>query len=98
MATWAGGASLATTLTHADTSPGDFVRNARQLADLLRQLAVVAPDPETASTCTAAGHRIVRGVVAAGLDVMADEPAVEADGPGREPDGPHGPAPGGVRH
>ncbi len=111
MATWAGGASLAIALTHADTSPGDFVRNARQLADLLRQLELVAPDPATASTCAAAGRKIVRGVVAAGLDVVAAEPGGEegpggvaggpaevADGPGWGPDGAGGPDPGGVRH
>ena len=40
--------------------PGDFVRNVKQLVDLLRQLAVVAPDPPTA----AAAHRAADGAAA----------------------------------
>ena len=64
----------------------------------IRQLALIAPDPGTASTCAQAGRTIVRGVVAAGLDVVADEPEGEVDGAGREPGRPGGPAPGGVRH
>ena len=44
IAAWARGASLATVLDLADaeigqTSPGDFVRNAKQVADLCEQLA-----------------------------------------------------------
>jgi len=52
-------------LERAELAPGDFVRNAKQLIDLLRQLAVVAPDPATAATAHAAATALQRGVVAA---------------------------------
>ena len=44
---------------------GDFVRNVKQLIDLLRQVADVAPVPETARTARAAADALFRGVVAA---------------------------------
>ena len=44
---------------------GAFVRNVRQLLDLLRQLAELAPDPRTAAVARKAGDRLSRGVVAA---------------------------------
>jgi hypothetical protein len=60
-------------------APGDFVRNAKQLVDLLRQLATVAPDPSTAATAHRAATALQRGVVAAsagpsfaGTDTVAD--------------------------
>ena len=43
---WARGERLDAVLERAELAPGDFVRNAKQLIDLLRQLAVVAPDPD----------------------------------------------------
>ena len=42
---WAGGEDLADVLEEEELSGGDFVRNVRQLLDLLRQLAELAPDP-----------------------------------------------------
>ena len=44
---WAGGATLDSVLRETDVAPGDFVRNVRQLIDLVRQLAQVAPDSGT---------------------------------------------------
>ena len=41
---WAKGESLDRVLMRAELAPGDFVRNSKQLMDLLRQLAVVAGD------------------------------------------------------
>ena len=52
-------------------SGGDFVRNMKQLIDLLRQVAETAPDPATASTARAAAERLMRGVVAASSVVTA---------------------------
>ena len=39
------GGTLDSVLRDADVAPGDFVRNVRQLIDLVRQMAQVAPDP-----------------------------------------------------
>ena len=46
---WGRGEKLARVLERAELAPGDFVRNTKQLVDLLRQLATVAPDPGTAA-------------------------------------------------
>jgi superfamily II RNA helicase len=48
---------------------GDFVRNVKQVIDLLRQLAVVAPLAETRASAEAAARRLLRGVVAASSEV-----------------------------
>ena len=48
-----------------DVTGGDFVRQMRQLLDLLRQVAEVAPDPTTRDTARSAIKRVDRGVVAA---------------------------------
>jgi len=44
-------------------APGDFVRNCKQLIDLLRQIEDVAR-PETASLVRRAREGVLRGVVA----------------------------------
>ena len=72
---WARGASLEVVLTGTDIAPGDFVRNARQLIDLLRQLAQVAPDPATRTAAEAAVDLLRRGVVG------ADDPAAAGSAP-----------------
>lgn len=46
-------------------SGGDFVRNVKQVVDLLRQLAVVSDRAETANSARAAAERLGRGIVAA---------------------------------
>jgi ATP-dependent RNA helicase HelY len=63
---WASGQRLERVLERSALSPGDFVRNAKQLSDLLRQIAVVAADENTASAAHDAARSIQRGVVAAG--------------------------------
>jgi ATP-dependent RNA helicase HelY len=73
---WAGGATLDTVLRQTDVAPGDFVRNIRQLIDLVRQLAQCAPDPGTAESAHLAVALLRRGVVG------ADDPA----GVGSAPD------------
>jgi ATP-dependent RNA helicase HelY len=75
---WASGTDLATVLDDEDLSGGDFVRNVRQLIDLLRQLAGSAPSRETRRAADAAADALFRGVVAAssliGSGVDDDEP------------------------
>ncbi len=65
---WARGASLGTVLDIADaeigpTSPGDFVRHAKQVVDLLEQLARLG-DTALASAATVAREGVLRSVVA----------------------------------
>jgi ATP-dependent RNA helicase HelY len=60
---WASGAALGSLFDDEAGGVGDFVRNCRQLIDLLRQIRDVAP--ETRETVDAALAAIDRGVVAA---------------------------------
>jgi ATP-dependent RNA helicase HelY len=62
---WVTGEELADVLDDEDMTGGDFVRNVKQTIDLLRQVAEVAPRPETATTARAAADGCLRGVVAA---------------------------------
>jgi ATP-dependent RNA helicase HelY len=62
---WASGEDLAEVIEDEEISGGDFVRNVKQLIDLLRQVGDVAPDPSTARAARAAADRLLRGVVAA---------------------------------
>ncbi len=62
---WAKGNDLDSVLADEDMSGGDFVRNAKQLIDLLRQLGDVAPDPGTSGSARAAAEGFFRGLVAA---------------------------------
>ncbi|MGY6499614.1 MAG: DEAD/DEAH box helicase [Acidimicrobiales bacterium] len=61
---WASGDELHDVLGDQALTGGDFVRNVKQLIDLLRQLGQVAPDPATASAARAAADALFRGVVA----------------------------------
>jgi ATP-dependent RNA helicase HelY len=63
---WVSGQRLDLVLERSALSPGDFVRNAKQLSDLLRQIEVVARVQATAETAREASRGIQRGVVAAG--------------------------------
>jgi ATP-dependent RNA helicase HelY len=72
---WARGATLDSVLKETDIAPGDFVRNIRQLIDLVRQLAEVAPDPGTAEAAGLAVALLRRGVVG------ADDPAALGSAP-----------------
>ena len=48
-----------------DLKGGDFVRNVRQLIDLLRQIGDIAPNPATAKSARRAAASLSRGVVLA---------------------------------
>ena len=60
---WAEGKALEDVLDETDMAPGDFVRNCKQLVDLLRQIEEVA-DPPTADQIRLAREGVLRGVVA----------------------------------
>ena len=60
---WAAGKPLEEILADGDMSAGDFVRSTKQVWDLLRQLAEVAPEP-LSGRCRDAARAIYRGVVA----------------------------------
>jgi ATP-dependent RNA helicase HelY len=77
---WSRGDSFESVLDE-DLSAGDFVRNVKVLADLLRQFAVVAPDAGTRATAGLAADAVVRGVVAASSEIV-DASADLAEGEG----------------
>jgi len=59
---WAEGEALEDVLVETFMAPGDFVRNCKQLLDLLRQIGEVAPHA-TADVVRAAAEAVNRGVV-----------------------------------
>ncbi len=62
---WASGRPLSVALGEADVAPGDFVRTARQLVDLLRQIALVGGGDGVDAAAARAASLLARGVVAA---------------------------------
>jgi ATP-dependent RNA helicase HelY len=74
LAAWARGVTLGTVLDLADaeigqTSPGDFVRNAKQVADLCEQLARMTHLSEVADVADLAKDAVLRSVVAGSSSV-----------------------------
>ena len=74
IAAWARGASLSTVLDVADvemgqTSPGDFVRNAKQVADLCEQLSRMSDQTSGADVAAEARDAVLRSVVAGASSV-----------------------------
>ncbi|MFZ4719978.1 MAG: DEAD/DEAH box helicase, partial [Ilumatobacteraceae bacterium] len=70
---WAAGDGFADVVAEEELSGGDFVRTMKQLIDLVRQLALIAPSKETRSVAQQAADALFRGVV-------ADSSAVEVEG------------------
>ena len=60
---WAEGEPLERVLEETQMAPGDFVRNCKQLVDLLRQIEEVA-EPSTAALLRDARAAVLHGVVA----------------------------------
>jgi ATP-dependent RNA helicase HelY len=60
---WAEREALDDILAETEMAPGDFVRNCKQLVDLLRQIEEVA-DPETGALVREGRESVLRGVVA----------------------------------
>ncbi len=74
---WAAGNDLGEVLDDEELSGGDFVRNVKQLIDLLRQLGDVASVPGTASAARNAADRLFRGVIEASTVISAIDEADE---------------------
>jgi ATP-dependent RNA helicase HelY len=75
---WASGQSFASVVEDEELSGGDFVRTVKQLIDLLRQLALLAPEEATRDAARDAADRLFRGVVAAST-ALSDDGLDEAD-------------------
>jgi ATP-dependent RNA helicase HelY len=71
---WARGERLDRVLGQAELAPGDFVRNTKQLVDVVRQLQLVAPVAATRRAASDAVDRLRRGVVADAADLAPAEP------------------------
>ncbi|HEC10847.1 MAG TPA: DEAD/DEAH box helicase [Acidimicrobiales bacterium] len=87
---WVLGAGLDVVMGESRLSGGEFVRNMRQLIDLLRQVAAAAPEPATRRAARDAIDRLDRGLVSSATRVperLVDETAGT---------GETGPPPGGV--
>ena len=87
---------LATVLEDEELSGGDFVRNVKQLIDLLRGIGDVAPAPATAARARQAADALHRGVVTAtsrSRSSTAGGPGSTDDDPKGEPWGRPGPLP-----
>ncbi|MGK2948163.1 MAG: DEAD/DEAH box helicase [Acidimicrobiales bacterium] len=78
---WASGNGLASVLEHEELSGGDFVRNVKQLIDLLRGIGDVAPVPATAARARQAADALQRGVVTATSALEVDDPEAPGDDP-----------------
>ena len=73
---WVAGEGFAEVVGEEELTGGDFVRTTKQLIDLLRQLAIIAPDPETRRAAATAAEQAFRGVVA---DSSAAAPSAHDD-------------------
>jgi ATP-dependent RNA helicase HelY len=76
---WVAGEGFAEVVGDEELTGGDFVRTTKQLIDLLRQLAIVAPLPATRRAAASAAEQAFRGVVA---DSSAATPVDAADDSG----------------
>ncbi|MEM7322386.1 MAG: DEAD/DEAH box helicase [Actinomycetota bacterium] len=77
---WASGGGLDDVLADEEFTPGDFVRTAKQLIDLLRQLAKLAPTEQTGRAARAGAEAVYRDLVAAS-SLLAGEDSDEDDLP-----------------
>jgi len=77
---WAAGEGFAEVVEEEELSGGDFVRTMKQLIDVLRQLALVAPVRETRRSAEQAADQLFRGVVAASsaIEIVDELEDVEA--------------------
>ncbi|MBI2703991.1 MAG: DEAD/DEAH box helicase [Actinobacteria bacterium] len=81
---WAAGEELDDVLEDEDLSGGDFVRNIKQLIDLLRQVADASTTLDTARAARQAADALFRGVVSVSsvlepAGVVIDRPAVPGE-------------------
>ncbi len=92
---WVLGAGLDVVMGESRLSGGEFVRNMRQLIDLLRQIAAAAPEPSTRRSARESIDRLDRGLVSSATRVP-DRPEGEESGPA--PVGPSVGAPPSAGH
>lgn len=71
---WAKGGDLEDLLDTDEFTGGDFVRNVKQLIDLLRQIGEVAPQAATAEAARRGADALFRGVVASSSVVSVGGP------------------------
>jgi ATP-dependent RNA helicase HelY len=78
---WAAGGGLASVLEDQELSGGDFVRNVKQLIDLLRGISDVAPVAATAARARQAADALQRGVVTAtsSLEIEREPEGIDDD-------------------
>ncbi|MEK7423394.1 MAG: DEAD/DEAH box helicase [Actinomycetota bacterium] len=70
---WAAGEGFAEVVEAEELSGGDFVRTTKQLIDVLRQLAIVAPERATRRCAERAAEQLFRGVVSASSTVEIEQ-------------------------
>ena len=70
---WAAGEGFAEVVEQEELTGGDFVRTMKQLIDVLRQLALVAPNPTTRRSAERASEALFRGVVSASSTVEIEQ-------------------------
>ena len=61
---WAEGQPLEEVLAETEMAPGDFIRNCKQLLDLMRQIEDVGASRDRGSRARGARDQVLRGVVA----------------------------------
>ena len=76
---WAAGEGFADVVAAEELSGGDFVRTMKQLIDLLRQFAIVAPLKATRRAADTAAEALFRGVVASSSAVEVADPDDDTD-------------------
>ena len=76
---WAAGEGFAEVVEAEALSGGDFVRTMKQLIDVLRQLALVAPERATRRCAGQAADQLFRGVVSASSAVETPDEEPEAN-------------------
>lgn len=77
---WASGGGLDDVLADEEFTPGDFVRTAKQLIDLLRQLAKLAPTETTGRAARSGADAVYRDLVAASSIVEVGDDDDDDDG------------------
>ena len=83
---WAAGEGFAEVVEAEALSGGDFVRTMKQLIDVLRQLALVAPERATRRCAEQAADQLFRGVVSASSAVETPDEEPEANTVGEHGD------------
>ncbi len=78
---WAAGGVLDQVLDDEELTPGDFVRTARLLIDLLRQIGTLAPLPATQKAARTAADAVHRDLVAVSSAIEVDDTSTSTDEP-----------------